>query len=137
MAPRLLGAAASALNHGVTKGETDDTGGTWWQTYGTVDTGVNQMVIPMVLPFALRITRIVYWNATAGSGGTHTAALRLTAGGSDISGSSGTPAVGGGTALTGLALDFAARATVFIVCTATNSTTKPVGLAMSWEGIIL
>lgn len=138
MAQRQLGALASAANHVPVKSQTDPLGGMIVQTIGTVDTGRNGMKFPYKFRVATRITRLEYWIDEAGSGGTLTAALRTVGtGGSDISGSSGTPAIGGGTALTGLSLDFAARDVLWVICTSTNSTLKPVGLACYWEGYAL
>lgn len=109
-------------------------GGTWWQTFTTRAVGQGQMLVPVRLPYPLRITGIRYRAGTADGGGTPTAELRKngTAVGNTVAGTSGTIAVSP-TEVTGT-WDFATGDEIYVWQTAVGTGTLGQGLAAQWRG---
>lgn len=112
-------------------------GGTWVQTYTVRAVGQGQMLVPMRIPYPLRMTSLRYFAGTADGGGTPTAELRKNgiAGGNTVAGTSGTIAVSP-SAVTGT-FDFAAGDLVYIWQTAIGTGTIGNGLVLQWEGLKL
>ncbi|QUD15905.1 hypothetical protein [Nocardia phage KYD2] len=112
-------------------------GGTWVQTYTVRAVGTGQMLIPVRIPYPLRITGIRWRAGTADGGGTPTAEIRKNgvAGGNTVSGTSGTIGTSP-TEVTGT-WDFALGDEVWIYQTAIGTGAIGNGLAMQWRGLRL
>lgn len=100
-----------------------------YQQYGLRVVGLGQLTMGYRFTRPFRLVAVEYYAESNSSGGTSTAELRLTAGGSAIAGSSGTVAVSPSTVTLTTPVDFARKASLFIQCTAIGTGTIGSGLA--------
>lgn len=109
----------------------------WWQTFTIHAVGVGQQDMPIWVPYDCYLVKLRYRVATAGTGGSLTAELRLNgiAGGNTVSGTSATPSTAPSwTTPTAPGISLAEDDLLWAYVTTINSTTQ--GAQLKVEAVL-